>query len=495
MNVGAYFLPIVGLGLYSIGGFIISQYIARRLGRFLNFRTLVILNYIIVNLVSGIVHLSQVEGATRGYFDIVNASDDATFNATVGSMIGLMALCAACLHKLPAADFKPTELPEPWLVPGEQRFLFLTTAVMLPITIYATMQIQSYVESIEATRVIALDDGLARWSFLSNWFVWAISFLAILMISGKAGKNRIFSLIVTAGAVMAMVASLAWTGGRSVIIVMILPLILIALPRLRGVRWLAVPAGVVAAVSYIITVTENRSSTDAGFNVTTWLDWEWGRYSMTGFASEYVHDNGYALGESFLAGAMSVLLGVLRLVGLPISNPPLRTSTQMSGEYFLYSRSEVFIVPGLNAELFMNFGLVGIVVGCFVLGRITAWADSKYQASQTVLTRLAFAYVGTLLVFRTVAADSGSIYSYVLYVGAPLLVAAWYSKSTRSRHEKRQALKLKKESPGPGLESVLPRSQPPLKGQPDRREKRGVDRVPAAVSRASEIRLPPKLRR
>lgn len=459
MDVGTNFLPILGLTLYSSGGLLVAQYIAKRLGRFLNFRTLLILNYIVVSPVSGIVHLIHVEGASRGYFDITAAGDDGMVNATLGSILGLFALCVACLLRLPVTSFKPAPIPDPWLIPGEKRFVVLATVFMLPVTVYATLQIQSYVQATELTRVIVLNDGMARYSFISNWFVWSISFLALLFIGSRGGKNRLLSLFVTALAVVAIVASLSWTGGRSVIVVMVLPLALVVLPRLRGVRWLAVPVAVTAATAYIISVTENRSTVNHGFNVATWLDWEWGRFSMTGFATNYVKENGYAYGESFIAGITSVLLGILRLIGIPIPNPPLQTSTQMSGQYLLNSSSLIHIVPGLNAELFMNFGIIGIVVGCFFLGRITCWADRKYQDAPTVIVKLAYAYIGTLLVFRTVAADSGSIYSYVIYAGAPLLLAAWYSNGARRREELRQTLKRKANSKFDLERSLLERKQ------------------------------------
>lgn len=418
---------------YSLSGFLVAIYIARRLGRFLNFRTLLILNYIIVSPASGVVHLSQVQNAPRGYFDVLTSNDDALNNATLGSLLGLLALCIACVMKLPQAKADQTASGDLLLAKGERRFIALSALLMLPITVFATLQIQAYVRTTELTRVIALNDGMARYSFISNWFVWVISFIALLIIASRAGKNRLITLIVTAATVLAIVTSLAWTGGRSVIIVMVLPLILVVLPRLRGVRWLAIPVALTAAAAYMISVSQNRSSTTTDFNVATWLDWEWGRYSMTGFATEYVQAHGYAFGESFLAGILSVFLGVLRLIGIPIANPPLQTSTQMSGQHLLNSSSLIHIVPGLNAELYINFGMAAIVGGLFLLGRLTSRIDDLYQKAPTALIKFWFAYVGTLLVFRTVSADSGSIFSYVIYVGAPLLFAACYSALVRHR--------------------------------------------------------------
>lgn len=437
--------PIIGLAVSGLGGLIVALYIARRVGRLLNFRTLLILNYIVVINLSGIAHLSDVEDAPRGFYDLLATPSDAGMElATYATFIGLAALCVACLQKLPEKPAPDVSLASPWLVREEKAFIWIMTLVMLPVSLWATLQIQSYVQTLNTDRVIALTDGLARFSYFSNWLAWSISFLTIAFVASGAGKSRFLVLVAAAGAVLGIAATMAWTGGRSVIVVMVLPIVLVLLPKLRGIRWIAIPAAIVAGASYMIAISDKRLASTGGFNLTTWLDWEWGRFSMIGFANQYVSGQGHLFGETFLAGIVSVALGTFRLLGIYIPNPDLQTSTQVSGETLRSSSEVIYIVPGLSAELYLNFGLVGIAVGYYLLGRITNWADRKFLEAPTVLIKLTFAYLGTLLVLRTVAADSGSILSYLMYTGFPLLVAAVWSKVGRrkaaAREEREQRL-------------------------------------------------------
>lgn len=416
--------PIFGLAFAALVGVVVALYIARRVGRFLNFRTLLLLNYVAVNAVSGIAHLSDEPGAARGHYDLLaSAADPGVELGVYACFIGLVALSVACLQNLPATPAADVSLSSPWLVREEKAFILVITVIMLPLALMATLQIQNHVDTLDTTRVIALSEGNARFSYLSNWLAWSISLLAIALVASRAGKSRLFVVLVTSGAVLGITAAMAWTGGRSVILVMVLPIVLVLLPKLRGIRWLAVPAAIAAGAGYLITVSENRSAGVGDSSLVTWLDWEWGRYSMIGFANEYVAKQGQMYGETFLAGITNVVLGVFRLLGLYIPNPNFRSSTQISGEALRSSSDILFIVPGMSAELYLNFGLVGIAVGYYFLGRVTNWADRKFLEAPTVLIKLTFAYIGTLLVLRTVAADSGSILSYLIYTGAPLIVA------------------------------------------------------------------------
>jgi hypothetical protein len=432
-------LPIIGLGFFSLIGVYIASYIAKRVGRFLNFRTLLILNYVVVNIMSGVAHLANEPGVNRGFYDLLTtSSSDGLENATLAAILGLVAVCLACLQKLPPSPTKDVSLTDPWLVREEKWWLVLLTLGLFPLALMATVQIQGIAAALETNRIISLTDGNAKFSFISNWLVWAVSFIAIWCIASRAGRSRVFVLLVAAASVVSIALTMAWTGGRSVVIVMVLPIVLVLLPKLRGIRMLAVPSAAVAALVYLIGISEKRSTTDSGFNLTTWLDWEWGRFSMMGFATDYVNDQGHAYGETLWASIVNFCLGTIRLLGFYIPNPQLRTSTQISGEAILGSTAN-YVVPGFSAEMFINFGLVGVVFGYYILGRVANWIDRKYLNAPTVLIKLTFAYVGTLLVFRTVAADSGALLSYIFYSGAPLIIVLVLSKFGRRSAAKREA--------------------------------------------------------
>lgn len=434
MGSSSLIVPVFILSGSAFGGVAVALHIARRLGRFLNFRTLVILNYILVGNISGLVHLANVRNSPRGYFDMLSVPESVVSIASFGTGMGLIALCIACSRRLPLSPPQPIQddVHRIWLFEKEKRILIWTTAILLPLTVYSTIVVLNYAESVDATRIISVSGGNARFSFMSGWFAWAVSFIAILAVAGRRGQNRIYVLAVSGIAAVAIVMSLMWTGGRSVIVVMAAPLILVLMPKLRGVRWLAVPAGITGATAYIVSVTEART-TGRSFNIVSWADWEWGRFSMLGYAHQHVEAHGYLWGETFLSGVVNVAFGAFRLLGIPLSNPDLRISTQLTGDDILGDSSKIYIVPGMNAELYMNFGVAGIFVGCYILGLFANWADSRFVSAKGPLVKLVYSYLGILLVFRTIAADSGSIYSYIFYTGVPLLVIGIYSARFRSR--------------------------------------------------------------
>lgn len=423
--------PIISLVVYGAVGVVVAMYIARRVGRFLNFRTLLVLNYVVVSIVSGIVHLSRIEGAPRGFFDVVGAGQATLVTATIGSILGLIALCAGCIWKLeatPVAKRPDLRRVDRWIV-------FLTLAVLAPIALNALARIQAIAAQSDSVRVLSVDQGAARFVFMSHWAVWSISFAALWLMSFKPFRGTFSSLMITLGGVALITGTLSWTGGRSIILVMVLPLLLVAGYRFRRAYWIAIPAIAIAGIAYVIALTSERTAgARTGSSVATWLDWEWGRFSMLGFASRHVQESGFLGGETFFAAFMNVALGMLRLVGIGINNPPVRAMPQITGEQIL-GTSDTYVVAGLNSELYVNFGYVGIVVGLGVLGLAASYVDRKFAASPNLLTQFAWGYLGTLIIFRTLAADANALGSFLLYSGAPVLLIAFLAWVTRDRQD------------------------------------------------------------
>ena len=81
---------------------------------------------------------------------------------------------------------------------------------------------------------------------MSNWLAWAISF-GLLALAATAAFRKPSVLLAASGAGIVVIgSSLAWSGGRSILLVMVLPIVLTLLPLLRGARFVAVIAGVLA---------------------------------------------------------------------------------------------------------------------------------------------------------------------------------------------------------------------------------------------------------
>ena len=101
MSTDLTLLAIFALSAYALGGSAVAVWFARRTGRVFNLRTLLLANYIVVSLVSGVVHLMSLRNVSRGFFDVLSGSADTLIVATLGSILGLVALVAGCMIGLP----------------------------------------------------------------------------------------------------------------------------------------------------------------------------------------------------------------------------------------------------------------------------------------------------------------------------------------------------------------------------------------------------------
>ncbi|MGN6488003.1 MAG: hypothetical protein ACTHLT_09320 [Devosia sp.] len=401
----------------GIGGAFCWLY-ARASGTVANFRTLVLGNYLLVQPLSGIAHLTRL-GASRGYLDLLAFPADHLLQATAAALLGLVGFVvgAGRIRKThPAGASAP-----PLFASKTERLVAVLVVLGLgPLAVWGVLEVNAIAESLDARRIIGLDGGTARFSFLSHWFAWIVSLAAALMLSRAPPRAALWKLAVVAMALGLIVGSLLWSGGRSVLLVMALPLVLLAWPYLRGVRGVAAVIGAVTLTLAVATI----SGTRGGISVGNWLDWEWGRFSMLATSLEYVRVNGYLMGETFVAGLVAVVGPPLGLLGLPLGSGDMLTSTDVASRVLFGHFDAIHVVPGFTAELAVNFGLPGVLIGYFALGRASAWVDGRLARQEGAIGRLLLLYLGALLSLRVIGADSAALLFYLFYSGTPLLLAA-----------------------------------------------------------------------
>lgn len=428
-------LYILFLVLTAIGGFLCCRKIVLSHGSYANVKVFIILNYILIQPISGILHLSG--SSSGGFYDLLAGDPNSPLIATVNCILGMVALCIACMRAAVPDRKHNVAVHTLWLTRSEILVIIVALVLITGPAWNALQSMYSYVEDVEIARVILIDGGLARYGVIANWLVWIISFVALLLVGRKASPQPIVTLTVIAISVLLIVASLNWTGGRTIGLMMALPLIMIVLPRVRTVSWLLFPLLSLYLLLNATTISQTRSDSifnGQGVSFVNWLEWEWGRFSLSGFANDYVRQNGLLYGETFWAGMVNVLvIGPLKLLGFSPPEFGFRSLTQIAGEGLLGDSNQIFVVPGLNAELYLNFGLSGVVIGYYILGRICGLVDSWISRAGGTLELFALLYIAAVLVLRTISADSGSIYYYIFYSGLPVvacaIVARWFQGS------------------------------------------------------------------
>lgn len=401
----------------------------------MSFRVLIVLNYVITNLVSGIAHLAHVSESRRGHFDAtVWLTPNQLQELVLIQGLGLIAVCVGAMWNLPSTQ-PPPRSPK-ILSPFDRSALPVMIVLLLPISLFAFTQILRYASGLNIERVISVSAGMARYSFMSHWLVWIISLSVVWVLCREVTYRGYWPAVILGLGVVAIAVSLQWNGGRSIVLVMALPIILVVLPRLRGTKWIAAPIALAAMLIYFTQISQQRSTryTSASSDLVEWLDWEWGRFSMLGFALQHSERHGLVFGETIASGISRFSQGILRLIGMAPSGSELRSSMNIAAESLLNSNTDVYVVPGISAELYLNFGVIGVIVGYLLLGLISGWVDTRFLSSATAVTQLAWAYLGTLLVFRTIPVDSASAYNYLFFSGAPILIAAALSFLAHKRN-------------------------------------------------------------
>ncbi len=425
-------LPTTVLVSFAVLGLIFAILIARKT-HWTSFRVLIVLNYAVSILISGIVHLNSSSAAQRSYFNVAELNSRELNLVLLTSIAGLMALTAGAAVRLPQQPLGPRTAAV--LQPTDLTFLPALTALLLSISALALIRTRDYVATLEVFggRVISVSGGMSRYAYISYWIVWAISFLVIL-IAGRITStghrsNRLKPTLLVLTGVVAIFAALEWTGGRSIGLLMALPLVLVMSPRIKVSKGVVL-ASAVALSFYVYQVTESRldRSRLGNSGPLDWLDWEWGRFSMLGFSVRYTKESGFLWGETMLSPVSLLFEGVFRLAGLPYATAERRTTPQIATEYIQHSSVNSYIMPGFSpAELYLNFGLIGVIIGCFVLGWLCGWADTRFNSSTSPVIQLFWAYLGTLLVFRGINSDSSAVFLSIFWTGAPLVMAALLS--------------------------------------------------------------------
>ena len=395
-------------------------------------RVAIVLMFLVVNVISGIIHLNRISRTDRGFYDMlstVNRSDEfSLFTTIVCTGVGLFSLIVGVSSSQVKVwrNAYLIDLPDGW----SRKLLILFSIIFTPISLYAIIVLNSYLDQDSMRRVISLSDGMARFAFMAHWFVWAVSFFAIWLAtksSFKTSRNKGFLLFLS---VVAIFMSLRWTGGRTVGILMSLPLMIIFFGLMTRHRVKIIAIFLVSVVIYGIYLTGYRKENYASneFSLVSALDWEFGKFSMTGFAVDYVHKHGYSFGETLYAGAFSIPYAILKLLGLDDGIWIPRMVTELTGKSILGNSSINYIVPGFSAEMYLNFGVLGVAVGYYILGRMARFMENSFVSKENIVEKFIFGYFGIILIFCTIPAQSGAFFGYIFFSGFPLLLILFFLK-------------------------------------------------------------------
>ena len=392
-------LSVGVLIITALTGTVAIAAVVRRIGRILSFRVFAIAFYLIVNVASGIAHIIDTERTRRGFYDAAAALEPGKlFETSLIAGLGLIAIYIGVTRGMPRIS-DPTPLETKSLASADRTLIIPVIAVFLPVSLWSVIKIQAYAATLDTVRIISVSGGLARYVFLASWFVPIVYFSVIWLVFRPISNEKLWTPLVLLVGVLAITISVQWSGGRSTAFFLCLPLFYVLAPKLRKMSWagIAFSAAIGLMFTFIALKQNDFRQSKSAFGSTglsDWLDWEFGRFSMLGFALQSSDRYGLLGGETFVESVLRPLVGLSQFVGIQLFQLDSRSSTQVVVSELLNSNTADWIVPGLSAELFLNFGVVGIAVGYFLLGRLCGWADDQFANSGSILTQLAWAFAG-----------------------------------------------------------------------------------------------------
>lgn len=392
-------------------------------------------NFAVLLPLSGVVHIAQIPGVGRGYYDLMkDPSGDSALAATIISIICGGALLSGWL----LADRRPKRRRQIEIGAVGARansplstYLLIGFAILLlPMTIAAHNKMEAYATSNSIDRVITVPKGDATYFYLASWLPWTLTFIAVAILATRFGRSPVFVALVTAVTVGLISYSLSWTGGRTLALLMALPLIAITVPRLGKLRIPMLVGGSLALAAFLWQVTQARvGGRQESASVWSWIDWQWGRFSMVGFGHDFVAAHGHLGGQTLAFDVMNPLGAIAAFVHIPFPSVAGMSSLNIVSGSLVGDYGTTRVVPGLTTEAYMNFGYLGVIVMAFILGYLVRWVDDKYLSVHDTVGQLFWAYIGGVLILRTLPLDLQSAVGSVLFTGLP--IAAVYFLTRR----------------------------------------------------------------
>jgi oligosaccharide repeat unit polymerase len=427
-------LAVVILIAFAIFGGTAVFFTGKKSG-FTSFRALVILTYTTLYIVSGIVHLLRsTDLGRRGLYDVPAELDPAQIDkvALIASC-GLLALVFGTFLGTPSSSIRkrrPATLNR-----FDRSMVPIMVIALAPLVLWANLEIRRYVAGVDlyGGRVVTVSGGFARYAVVANWAVWLVS-LGVIWLLCRGQTKRPMAIAGTFLAGLAVIAiAVSWSGGRSVTLISALPMALVLLPLVRLPKSVivglsaAVAAGFYFWTGYLTTKRFAESRSTSG--LVEWLDWELGRFSMLGWATRYSDQNGFIYGETLVNSSLRFLSGFQKILGIAPGEITQRSSQRIATEEFARSSAGTtdFVNPSLIAEMYLNFGAVGVIFVCLFLGYLCGYVDGRFNSSKTALIQLLWAYFGTLVAVQSLFSDSIVVFANLVWNGTPLLAAALLS--------------------------------------------------------------------
>jgi oligosaccharide repeat unit polymerase len=394
--------------------------------------------FIVVYLVSGVIHLANLSGRGRGPIDLLTTNESGLILQT--TVVILLAYFSMILGLKGYS-----RIPSPSTSRFEREFLhsryfLIIGGAAIVVGAYSFLRIKPLLASLDSKRIISIDGGLARYAFTTSWLTWGFILVAFYFLAKTTSKR--LGILILFLTVIGVQYSTSWNGSRSSIFLVCAPLIYNWMRQSRihskSKFIIALLIGIAYAF-YTKGILEDRISNEGArnFSLISLLDWEIGRFSSLGRTISITTDNGFELGETFLATLSSFANGILRVIGYSEMNLGQSFSSvqQIIGGIVLGNREKIYLVPGFVAEMYLNFGLLGTILGYFLFGALIRFFVRKLSHSIELYEQVYWSYLILAVSFNITLNSSSGLIGQTIIDVAPLHILMILMKIKKSRHK------------------------------------------------------------
>jgi hypothetical protein len=417
---------------------------AVKTGSFFNSYTLVLGTFLLTYPLSAFVHLTGTDYVSLGFYEIAALDPHTQFHHAYLSLALVLLAQLALWWGLAPAHRASTEAG-PHLVHVRSRLLILAGFVFTIIGIAGTSLLFSRsgesfedIATVDSSRQLA--EGTARFAFMSTWLSWGIIFLLTAFLVSRTGKNRpriAFAALV--GGSTCILLNLFWTGSRAESLLAVLPLIFVVkkIAPLHFRHFASVIAVGVIGIIVVETIARTTTMLNSGLNdliqgeistsqfaanqLAAILDWQMGRYPTISLAFDMVGRYGHVLGSTLLQGLTMTINAPATLLHIPLKVPEPVPISALAGLYIYDDSSINGVVPGTLAELYFNFGVVGVFGGFFMIGRVAKYCISATHSAKDSGTLLLGFYILAMLCVSTIPMTATIIVYEMATIGFPII--------------------------------------------------------------------------
>jgi hypothetical protein len=437
-----------GAGLLAAILLVISAAIllhtAVKTGSFMNSSTLVLGTFLLTYPLSAFVHLTGKDYVSLGFYEIAALDAHTQLHHVYLSLaLVLLAQLALWLGLSPARTAAIVKGPK--LIRVRSALLILAGVVFTFVGFAGTYMLfsgpgGSLQDLVTVDRARQLDAGTARFVFISEWLSWGIIFLLTAFLVSRTSRNHPkVTLAALVGGSVCMLFNLLWTGGRAENLLAILPLIFVVkkiAPRNFRPFASVIVIGIMGIIAFE-TIARTTTLQDSGIDflaqsgistgqfvanqLAAVFDWQMGRYPTISLAFDMVNRYGHALGLTLLQGLTITINAPATLLHIPLKVPELEPFSALAGQYIYNDSSINFVVPGTLAELYFNFGVLGVFGGFFVIGRVAKYCIAVTHSASDMGTLLLSSYVLAMLCISTIPMTTTIILYNLATIGFPIL--------------------------------------------------------------------------